>query len=195
MAFNPLSLISNALGGVQTYLIVGAVSLVLGLGAGAYGGYRLEEGRLADLRAADATALSDATTKAAKKQHAVDLTGQDAANAEAYFRGKLDGTIINLKSGAPINVTITQDQQAAASIHAGCVTYGFYRMLVAGERGVTPDSLPLPAGQSVDDCTADEPSDLAARVAADLAAGYGNSEQLNALEAEIKKQTAIIGAP
>lgn len=168
--------------------LVGALML---LAAGAYGGYRYEKSALDDLRLADANAMVAAVKDSAKKQADIDASGKDAAVREAYFQGKLDGTVINLKSGVRLNVTITQDQQAAASDHAGCVTYGFYRMLAAGERGVTADTLALPAGTSVDACTAELPSEVAADTAADLAEGFGNGQQLNALIAEVQRQEAI----
>lgn len=187
------SAVTGFFGSFKAYLIVGGVALAIGLGSGAYAGYRWELGEYNALKLADADALLVATKNAADRQHRLDLSGQSAAVDEAYFRGHLDATIITLKTGAPANVTILQDQQAAAADHAGCLTYGFERMLVAGERGVTPDSLPLPPGQSVDACTADEPSDLAARLAQDLATGFGNSEQLDAVLGELKKQTAILG--
>lgn len=161
------------------------------LSAGAYGGYRWEKGDLEDLKLADANALIVATKDAAKKQADIDASGKAAAVDEAFFQGKLAGTVINLQSGAPLNVTIAQDQEAAASDHAGCVTYGFYRMLAAGERGVTADALALPDGAAVDDCTADAPSDLAAKAATSLAEGFGYGHQLNDLIAELKRQEAI----
>jgi hypothetical protein len=178
----------------QSYLAAAGLCLVLGLGAGFYAGHRWEQAALEKHMAADAKAMAKATTAAATKQHRLDLSGQAAAIDEAYFRGKLDGTIIQLKSGAPANVTITQDQEAAAADRAGCITYGFYRMLAAGERGVAADTLPLPAGQSVDACTAVVPSELAAAAAQDLADGVGNAEQLTALLGEINKQQGILGA-
>lgn len=168
--------------------LVGALAL---LAAGAYGGYRWEKGSLADLKLADATAMTVATQNAADKQHRIDASGQAAAVAQAYLRGKLDATIINFNVEAPANVTFTQDQEAAASDHAGCITYGFYRMLYAGERGQAAASVALPPGTTVDTCTAEPPSELAAALAADLADGYGNGQQLDALIAELKRQEAI----
>lgn len=176
-------------------ILVGVAAALLLLSAGAYGGYRYEKSALDDLKLADANAMVVATKDAANKQHGIDLGNQDDAVSEAYFRGKMDGTIISLKSGAPLNVTVTQDQQAASSDHAGCITYGFYRMLVAGERGVAPESLSLPDGQSVDACTGVEPSKLATDTAQDLAAGAIDAHQLNAVIAAIKRNDAIATGP
>lgn len=176
-------------------ILVGVAAALLLLSAGAYGGYRYEKSALDDLKLADANAMVVATKDAASKQHDIDLGNQGDAVSEAYFRGKMDGTIISLKSGAPLNVTVTQDQQAASSDHAGCITYGFYRLLVAGERGVPPESLSLPDGQSVDACTGVEPSKLATDTAQDLAAGAIDAHQLNAVIAAIKRNDAIATGP
>lgn len=177
--------------GIKTAAISFAVALLIGLGGGAYAGYRWEKGEYEALKAADAKALADGIAAGAATQHAIDSSGQAAAVSEAYLRGKLDAITVNFHTEAPANVTITQDQEAAAADHAGCITYGFYRMLVAGERGVAAASLPLPAGAAVDACTAEPPSDLAAALAADLADGFGNGQQLDALIAELQRQEAI----
>lgn len=169
-------------------VVVAAAAL---LAVGAYGGYRYEKSAVEALKLADARALAMATLDAADKQHAVDTSGQAAAVTQAYLKGKLDGTIINFKTEAPANVTITQDKEAAAADRGGCVTYGFYRMLAAGERGRAAASLPLPAGATPDACTGEQPSDVAAKASADLADGYGNGQQLDALIAELTRQEAI----
>lgn len=172
-------------------LIAGALAIGL-LAAGAYGGYRFEKSRYDDLVTADAKAQTAAVKLALKKQGDIDAANQKDAVAQAYFKGKMDGTVITLKTEAPANVTIVQDQQAAATDHAGCITYGFYRLLAAGERGVTPDSLPLPSGQSVDACTGVEPSELATDTAQDLAAGHADAHQLNALINAVQRNDALL---
>lgn len=168
---------------------LGAVAL---LAAGAYGGYRWELGAYNGLKAANVAAVVSATKQAMIRQAAIDAGNQKDAEAEAYFRGQLAATIINLKSGAPANVTIRQDQQAAAADHAGCVTFGFARLLYAGAHGISPESLAIPSGQSVDACTALDPSDLAAAVAQDLAAGYANGDQLTRLIGAVRRNDAIV---
>lgn len=171
-----------------------ALAVATLVSVGAYGGYRWELGEYNGLVAADAKALQIATADAKDKQHTIDLANQKDAVADAYFKGQLAGTVVNIISGAPANVTITQDAQAAAADHAGCVTYGFARMLYAGAHGVTPDSLQLPDGQSVDSCTGLEPSVLATEVAQDLASGYGNGHQLNELIVATKRNDALAQA-
>lgn len=163
--------------------------------AGAYGGYRWELGAYNGLVAADAKAMTVAVQLAADKQHRIDLGNQGDAVDQAYFRGRLDGTVISLKMGVPANVTFAQDESAAAASAAGCITVGFARMLYAGAHGVTADSLPIAGGESVDTCTALKPSDLAAAVAQDLAAGYGNGHQLDSLIGAVKRNDAILTSP
>lgn len=174
-------------------LIAGAVACLLLFGAGTWTGYRLELGKYNGLVAADAKALTKATQEAAAKQKRIDDSNQVDAVAAAYFKGKMDATTITLKTEAPANVTITQDAQAAAADSAGCVTFGFARLLYAGAHGVTPDSLNIPGGESVDACTALKPSDLASAVAQDLAAGYSNGHQLDSLIGAIGRNQAIVG--
>lgn len=161
--------------------------------AGAYGGYRWELGAYNGLVAADARAMTVAVKVAADKQHRIDLGNQGDAVDQAYFRGRLDGTVIQLKMGVPANVTFSQDQSAAAAVSAGCITFGFARMLYAGAHGVTAESLPIAGGESVDACTALKPSDLASAVAQDLAAGFGNGHQLDSLIGAVKRNDAILG--
>lgn len=183
--------LGKALGGLQSYLIVGASAALIAGAGGAYAGYRWEEAKYEKLVANDAKALIAATKDAVAKQANIDKSNQRDAADQAYFRGKLDGTVLNIVTGAPLNVTVTQDKQAAVADHAGCITYGFARLLYSGAHGVAPDSLPIPSGESVDSCTALEPSELAAAVAQDLAAGYGNAHQLDSLIAAVTRNDAI----
>lgn len=173
---------------------IGVAALAIAAG-GFYAGYRWELGAYEARVAADAQALTKATQKAATKQHAIDLGNQDDAVAQAYFDGKMAGTKIQLKLEAPANVTFTQDNQAAASDHAGCITFGFVRLLAAGERGIAPNSLDYPGGESADTCSALEPSELAAALAQDLAAGTSDAHQLDSLIAAVKRNDGIAASP
>lgn len=172
---------------------IGLSALTL-LAGGFYGGIRWEKGALDDLKLADANARTAAVKDAADKQRKIDNGNQADAVAQAYLRGKLDAVVVNFPLEASTNVTVTQDQQAAAAVHAGCITYGFVRMLYAGEHGVPAESLPIPSDESPDTCTAYEPSVLATALAQDLAAGYGNSQQLDSLIAAVKRNDAIVTA-
>lgn len=171
--------------------LIALVGVAIVAGAGAYAGYRFELGKYEGLVAADAQAMTAAVQRAADKQAKIDGANQGDAIAQAYLRGKLDAVTVNFKLEAPANVTVTQDQQAAAADHAGCVTFGFYRMLSAGEHGRPADTLSYPSGESADTCTALKPSELATALAQDLGDGYGWAAQLNAVIAAIKRNDAI----
>jgi hypothetical protein len=181
--------------GLKVAAIAGVVAWAVGTAGGAYAGYRWELGAYQTHLTADAQAMSKAVKKAADDQRRIDLLNQGDATEQAYFRGRMDAQTVNLVLGVPANVTVSQDEAAAAADRVGCVSLGFVRLLVAGERGVPAESLQLPSGQSVDACTAYEPSALAAAVAQDLASGAGNSHQLDALIAAVKRNDAIATTP
>lgn len=181
--------------GIKTTAIVGAAALLLGTVGGSYAGYRLELGAFERHLRNDAMAMTAAVQKAADKQHRIDALNQADAVDEAYFHGRMDAQTVNLVLGVPLNVTIAQDLSAASADRVGCVSYGFVRVLVAGERVVAPESLAIPSGESVDTCTALEPSRLAAALAQDLSDGAGNGHQLDALIAAVKRNDAIAAAP
>lgn len=170
--------------------LVGAMVLV---GAGAYGGYRWEHSEVLKIQLADANAMKVAVEDALRDQKLVDARNLHVATLEAFAQGKLEGVKFNLTVGVPNYVTPLQDKQAAAADTAGCITYGFYRVFAAGQRGVTAENLPLPSGESDDACTAESPSDLAASVAGSLVTGVQNAEQLNALEGDIADILKIAG--
>jgi hypothetical protein len=181
--------------GLRTAAIAGGVALLVGTAAGAYVGYRWELGAYNGLKLADAQALTVATQKVAAKQRRIDALNQSDAIDQAYFRGRMDAQTVNLVLGVPTNVTVAQDAAAAAADRAGCITFGFVRVLSAAERGVPAESLNLPRGESVDTCTALEPSLLATAIAQDLAAGASNGHQLDALIAAVKRNNEIADAP
>lgn len=168
---------------------IGALALLSG---GAYAGYRWELGKYEQLVTADAKAMTAAVEKARDQERKIASGNQEDAVAQAYFKGKMDAATVNLVLGVPANVTISQDVSAAAADRAGCVTYGFLRVLIAGERGEPAESFSIPSGESVDSCTALEPSILAAALAQDLAAGTFDAHQLDSLIAAVKRNNAIL---
>lgn len=170
--------------------LVGALILT---GAGAYGGYRFEKSEVLKIQLADANAMKLAVQVALRDQNLVDARNLHVATLEAYAQGKLDGVKFNLTVGVPNYVTPLQDKQAAAADTAGCITYGFYRVLAAGQRGVSAENLPLPGAESNDACTAESPSSVAATIAGSLVTGVQNAEQLNALEGDIADTLKIVG--
>lgn len=169
--------------------LVGAMVLV---GGGAYGGYRFELGRYEQLVSADAKAMTKSVELARKQEQKITKNNQEDAVAQAYFRGKMDATTVNLVLGVPENVTFTQDESAVHANDAGCITFGFVRVLIAGERGEPAESFSIPSGESVDSCTALKPSELAAAVAQDLAAGVANGHQLDSLIVALKRNESVI---
>lgn len=178
--------------GIKAALISGAVALLVGFGGGAYAGYRWEHGVVLQERLDAAKAQSKAVTAALEKQKKLGASGIEAGYRRGLSEGLQQSLTLKLVMGVPANVTLVQDQAAAASDHAGCITYGFVRLLVAGQRSVEPDTLALPAGQSIDACTGLAPSALAATLAADLGVAAQNASQLNDLIAEVRRQGAII---
>jgi len=180
----PQSLAAKAL----CYLVGGLVLV----GAGSYAGYRFELGRYERLVAADAIAQTAAVELARNEEKVIAKGNQEDAVAQAFFRGKMAAQTLNLVLGVPSNVTISQDVSAAAADRAGCITYGFVRVLIAGERGEPAESFNLPSGESVDSCTALEPSKLASAVAQDLAAGTANGHQLDSLIAAVRRNDAVV---
>lgn len=66
-----------------------------------------------------------------------------------------------------------------------CITYGVLRVLDASARGVDPDSVPLPTGQSDGTCAGVTPSTLVTIIADNYGAARANAEQLAALQAFI----------
>lgn len=181
--------------GLKGFLIGCGVSVALGAAAGGYIGFKVEQGTYERHLRLDAEATTKAVTAALEKQRRINALNQADAVEAAYFRGKMDGTTVQLKSGVPLNVTVSQDQSAALSDRAGCVTFGFARLLYAGAHGVDPESLSLPSGESVDTCTDLKPSELASAVAQDLAAGYSNGHNLDQLIAAVKRNNAVAEAP
>ena len=185
---NVFSAASTFLGGVQTYLIVGALSGLLSAGVSGYVVYRVELSTINGLKASAAVSAQKATIVALDKQKSLDAATQAAAIAEAASQVKVETVTRVITKEIPAHVTPQQDSHE-------CVTFGFVRVLYAAERGADPDSLALPASESDDACTAIKLSDLAASLATDYGVSLENSEQLNALIANVKQTDAISGAP
>lgn len=182
MNLNPLPLIEGGLstagaflGGIQTYLIVGAVTALLAGSAGAYAGWRWEHSNLLALKLDAALAQAAAVKRQAdsdRRQSAVDVA---AAFDEAFQQGKLQARTIIIKERIPVHVTAYQDATV-------CVPVGLLRIMRAAATGADPDTIPLAAGQSDDDCAAYAVSDVARLVAEVYAVGHANAQQLNALQ-------------
>lgn len=171
--------VTGALGGIQTYLIVGAITAVISLGAGAYAGYRWEHSKLLDLQLANAKFTTQQVQLQAdgdRKRSKIALT---AAVAEAYAQGKLEAKTVTLIRKVPIYVTPKQDASVCG------LTVGLARVMRAAAEGSDPDTLTLAPGQSDDDCSDVTPSEVAGWVASFAGVAHQNAEQLNALEAAV----------
>lgn len=73
------------------------------------------------------------------------------------------------------------------TIHHPCLSFGFIRVLDAAGLGVSPDSLPLPAGVTDDTCAPLDPAAVAQAIIANIGDARANAEQLNALSALTRK--------
>lgn len=67
------------------------------------------------------------------------------------------------------------------TIDRPCITWGFVRLHDAAVHGVSPDELPLAAGQSNDQCAPVDAIVLAQTIADNYGVARANAEQLNAL--------------
>lgn len=167
------------LGGIQTYLIVGAVSAALAFGGGIWLEYNISRGDINALKLADATALTKAVedkSTSLQQQYAVDLA---AAVSHAAAVAKLEGYEEALKKRIPVYVTPHQDAIV-------CVPVGLVRLLNAAVLQTDPAAIELAPGQSNDACSDVKASLLAGAVVEWLSVGHRNAEQLNALIAWIK---------
>jgi len=180
---------TGALGGIQTYLIVGAVALVAGSAAGAYAGYRWEHGEVLKLQLADAKFAATAV-KAAQLvdglQYRVDLK---AATTEAYAQGALQARTVTLTKEIVRYVTPKQDASVCG------LTVGLARVLRAAAAGADPATLALAPGQSDDDCSDVTPSQVAGWFTAYAGIAQQNAEQLTALQVWIAENHAAQVTP
>lgn len=166
-------------GGIQTYLIVGAVTAALSLGAGAYVGYRWEHGEVLKLQLADAQFVKDQIALKGKNDAAmaaIDLS--DATWAQKTFDDQ-HLHYVTITKEIPAHVTPHQDAVA-------CISVGLARLMRAEADGSDADTLQLAEGQSDDDCSDVTPTEMAGWFKDFAAASNHNASQLNMLEADIK---------
>lgn len=176
---------TGALGGIQTYLIAGGLALALGFAGGAYSGYRWETGVVANLKLADEKAKDAAATDAFKRGQKLAVANSKNGANDMTIQTKIVDHYITLTRKVPIYVTPTQDAAA------GCISYGFIRVLVASQRDVEPETLTLPAGITDDACTGYTLSTLAAALRAGFLAANQNAQQLNDLIASVRENDSI----
>lgn len=176
---------TGALGGIQTYLIAGAIALALGFAGGAYSGYRWESGVVANIKLVDERAKNAAATDAFRRGQKIAAANDKNGANEMTVQTKIVDHYITLTRKVPIYVTPTQDA------HAGCISYGFIRVLVAGQRDVDPETLILPAGVADDSCTGYSLTTLAAALRAGFLTANQNAAQLNDLIQSVRENDSI----
>lgn len=168
------STVAGFFGGIQDYLIVGAMTLVLGLAGGTYAGYRWELGAYEKLAASDAQAQTVAVQQEAASQAAQDLVGLRWSLSDQKAQDDIQTQTITLTKDIPVYV---HDQIACPG-----PTVGLARVLRAAAAGVAADTLQLAPGQHDDDCSDFAPTEVAGWFGAYAGASRGNAKQLNDLE-------------
>lgn len=172
-----LKAVTGFLGGIQSYLITGAVALAVGTAGGAWVGYRIESGKVAAIQAS----LAEAETQVAQHGARI-IVAQDRVALDAALSHQTITANITLQ-------TAVNEKEITLYVHdkISCPgpTVGLARVLRAYSEGIDPADLSLAAGQSDDDC-----SDVSASEVADwfnqfADAARKNAQQLNDLEAEI----------
>lgn len=178
MTFSPLSLLSSAgsfLGGIQTYLIVGAVTAVVAASGGAYAGYRWELSTYEARVASDAQAVTLAVQKEANSAAAQAAVSQAFAVRDQQAKDAINVKTVTITKELPAHVTQVQVDRA-------CLSVGLMRMLRSASTQTDPDTLSLAAGQSDDDCSDVSPVTVAGWFTGYAAASEANAQQLTDLE-------------
>lgn len=168
--------VTGFFGGIQTYLVIGAVTLAVGAASGAWVGYRYERSEVTAIQTADAEAETQAVQKADKSRAAQDAVTLASALAEANAQTKIVTVTQTVVKEIPAHVPAKVD----ATI---CVPYGLVRLLDASALEADPNGLGLPTGKSDADCAPVEVSALAKSVIDNYSVAQANAEQLTALQA------------
>lgn len=183
-----MNLISTALkttgsflGGIQTYLIVGAVSAALAFTGGAYVQYRMDQGAFKGLQLDHANELIAAKDLAATDQHNKDLINQKSAVDQAKAQG--DIALAEYKAHERNHVHVTPHQDNVI-----CVSVGLVRVLNAAVFQTDPAAVQLAPGQSDDACSDVKASVLSDAVVEWLYTGHKNAKQLNDLIANLREK-------
>lgn len=171
--------------GFKTAAIAGLVSLAVGFAGGAYSGYRWQAGIVANLKLADERAENASLAKIAAIGKQLAAANSKNGAHDVVAQTKLVNHYITLTKEVPYYVTVTQDNAS------GCISYGFVRVLVAGQRGVAASALALPAGVTDDSCTGYTLSTLASALSPGFLAANQNAQQLNDLIHSINENDTI----
>lgn len=170
------------LSSLTTTLIGGAALALVSFSGGAYSGYRWELGTVEQLRAADATATALAVKDAATRQKAADVIALTDSSAEGVAQVAIKDQTL----------TVTKEITRYVPQTVACIPNGLVRVLNAAATGADPASVAYAPGQPDDACAALSWRDFASDLTDDYGAGRANAEQLNALEADIRAQSAAI---
>lgn len=168
-------------GGWQGYLIAGGLALVVGLGSGAYAGYRWELSALDSLKLTDAAKLTAAVT-AAKN----DLAARDAVTLKNSVADALNQQKIVTRYE-----TITKEITSHVPDTAHCITYGLVRVL-NDAAGAAAYPVPGAAAQPDDACAPVSWREFAADITADYGAKAQNDQQLTDLQSWVKDQESVV---
>lgn len=173
-----LGSVGSFFGGIQTYLIVGAVSAALAFGGGIWLEHGLEQGVINGMKLADAKYVSDQITAVAKLQQGQDKITLDAAIGAQKAFDDLHVRYVTLTQEITPYVTPVQEAKS-------CLTVGLARSLRADADGSVDEVLQLAPGQSDDDCSDVTEAEVAGWFKAYAEASEHNAQQINLLEAEI----------
>lgn len=179
----------------QLTLILGALAIVGTFALGATIGYKIEAGRVAELKLEYTQAEVKAREEAASIQKAQDDIALGAAQTEASVQQAQASLTERQINEVTTHVSPTLALSARASSPRACISYGLVRVLDAAALGDDPTDLQLPAGQSDDTCTNLTAIDLARNVVANYGAARENAEQLNRLELTIIQLQKASNAP
>jgi hypothetical protein len=114
-----------------------------------------------------------------------------SAAAEADAQAQLAASATVIKQKVHKHVTAPPSPPTVR----GCITYGLVRAHDAAALGVDPDTLALPAGTADDACAPVADADLADALSDNYAAARANAEQLEALEADVRKRVDATAPP
>ncbi len=159
------------LSSLATYAIAAALIFATGGAATGVVVHKVDNARYEALELSYAKAKEAAEAAARAEQARLDGIATEAARAEAANQSRL---------AAQAKASL-EEVRANVKANASNLRLGFIRLLVAGSRGVLANSLPLPAGKSINSRTGYTDADVAAAVLGSFAQCRANGEQLDTL--------------
>lgn len=160
------------LSNLYSFLIVGGLSAVIaGAGIGTVV-HKIDSAAYHKLELGIKTAEAEALKRVVIITQRQDKIALDAAVTEAAAQQKI---IVQTQ-------VITKEVVRHVKVDSPCITFGFIRVYDAAVFGVSPDTLPLPAGQLDGTCAPLSPPAVASAIAENTGRARANAEQLDALE-------------